>query len=208
MRHESRDRWSLEWMLEHGIPQGVVVAGAGFIWFGLPGALVGFVLGAAFTTLLGRLAGKFAGGIYAPSGASTAYVPTHSHIDALVIRGDLDGAAAAWEQELVASGGSVGVLVKAADFHLRERGDATRALELFQRAREASGAPADTRRYVQQKIVDIYLGPLKDEGRALVELRRLIDAFPGTREADAARGSLAAIKRDRERRDGEARAAR
>lgn len=202
MTQESRDRWSLEWMLEHGIPQGVVV-GFAFSWLGFLGAVAGFVVGVVVSTLLLRFSGRFAGGIFAPSGSSTAYVPTHSHIDALIMRGDLDAAAAAWEQELVASGGSVGVLVKAADFHLRERNDAVRALDLFLLARAAGATTEDTRRYIQQKIVDIHLGPLADEGRALVELRRLIDAFPGTREASAARASLAAIKRDREVRDAQ-----
>ena len=49
-------------------------------------------------------------------------------------------------------------------------------------------------------LVDLHLGPLEDEGRALVELRRLIDGFPGTREAEMAREALAKLKESRRER--------
>ena len=48
-----------------------------------------------------------------------------------------------------------------------------------------------------QGDIHLHLGPLEDEGRALVEMRRLIDRFPGTVEADQARAALARIKTDR-----------
>ena len=63
--------------------------------------------------------------------------------------------------------------------------------------REIPGASRELVRYAQTKIVDLYLGPLKDEGRALVELRRLIEGFPGTHEAEQARAALARIKTER-----------
>lgn len=194
LRHESRDRWSLEWLLEHGVPQGLVVGGVGFIWFGPLGFVVMFVIGAIVSIVAGRIAAKVAAGVYAPRGDSTAYTPTYSQIDALIIRGDLDAAGEAFEQEIARAPNHVGLLVKAADFHLRERRDAARALALYQAARTAGTGSAEMRRYIQQKLVDVYLGPLQDEGRAMVELRRLIDAFPGTREADAAKASLADLK--------------
>lgn len=184
-------------MLERGLPQGLVVGGAGFMWLGPLGFVGGFVFGTVVSFTVSALAGRFAGGVYAPSGASTAYTPTYSHIDALIIRGDLDGAAEALEHEMTRAPGHVGVIVKAADFHLRERKDAERALALYLAARRSGAGSDETRRYVQQKLVDVYLGPLRDEGRAMVELRRLIDAFPGTREAEAARESLAQLKAGR-----------
>jgi hypothetical protein len=49
-------------------------------------------------------------------------------------------------------------------------------------------------RYVSQKLIDLYLGPLAGEGRALVELRRLIERHPGTREAEGARSAIAGLK--------------
>lgn len=209
------DRGSAIGLLESGYVQGFIGGLVGLIFTPLlqargqlPGGLHITVLGivASFFVVKGiaglvaRTSGVAATAIYSPSGDTTAYIPTFSHIDALTIRGDLDGAAAAWAAVLAEQPQSVAVAVKAADFHLRDRGEPAAALELFLRARAlADSAMAgtnlgDLRRYTQQKIVDLYLGPLADEGRALAELRRLIDAFPGTREAAAARESLAELK--------------
>ncbi len=41
--------------------------------------------------------------------------------------------------------------------------------------------------YATQRLADLYLGALGDDGRAMVELRRLVERFPGTREGDGAR---------------------
>src|SRR5690606_14091577 len=122
--------------------------------------------------------------VYSPSGDTTAYTPTFSHIEALEIRGDLDGAAEAWAVEVAQAPDHMLTVIRAADFHLRARKDADAAMELFVRARTIGTGTPDLRRYVQQKIVDLYLDQLRDDGRAMVELRRLIDGFPGTREAE------------------------
>lgn len=208
----SRDRGSLEWLLERGYVQGLVSAGAGLIFTGLLQAkdyipasplvtLLGvfffFHLGAFIARTVSRMAGGTASSLYTPSGDSTAYTPTFSHIDTLVIRGDLEGAATAWEVAILENPANPGVIVKGADFHLRERKDAATALSLFLRARQLNSGGDDLRRYVQQKIVDLYLGPLNDEGRAMSELRRLIDGFPRSREAEAARAALADLKATR-----------
>jgi len=49
--------------------------------------------------------------------------------------------------------------------------------------------------------VDLHLGPLADEGKAMVALRRLIDGYPDTREAAEAREALARLKAARPRLD-------
>jgi hypothetical protein len=209
----SRDRGSLEWLLERGYVQGLVTGGVGLIFTALLqgkgyipanllvtllGAFFFFHLGAFIARSVGKIAGGAASSLYTPSGDSTAYTPTFSHIDTLVIRGDFDGAATAWEVAILENPTNPGVLVKAADFHLRERREPSAALSLYLRARQLNLGGDDLRRYIQQKIVDLYLGPLNDEGRAMSELRRLIDAFPQSREAEAAREALAAIKAKRE----------
>jgi hypothetical protein len=168
----------------------------------LPGGVLITLAGGVVSYLIGRAIARAAFGagtqmvtsVYSPSGDTTRYTPTFSHIEALEVRGDLDGAAAAWDAAVAEHPDSVLTLVRAADFHLRLRQDPAAALQRYLRARELGAGASDTRRYVQQKIVDLYLGPLADEGRAMVELRRLIDAFPGTREAEGARATLADLK--------------
>jgi hypothetical protein len=130
-------------------------------------------------------------------GKTTAYVPTFSHIEALEIRGDLAGAEQAWQEACREHPGNALVLVKAADFHLRLRNDPAAALQRYRQVRDLAVASPDLVRYASQKIIDLHLGPLADEGRALVELRRMIDRFPGTREAEDARAVLARLKHER-----------
>ncbi len=65
-------------------------------------------------------------------------------------------------------------------------------------SRVTAKSPDETRRYVSQRLIDLYLGPLTDEGRALVELRKLADGWPGTREGDGAERAIAR-SRDSER---------
>lgn len=195
--------------INRGIPQAILGAFVGALFVGLlqakgwiPGGIIVFILGTIVMGFIAWIPNHLAlsGGerlvtsIYVPSGDTTAYVPTFSHIEALEIRGDIEGAARAWAEACVEHAGNALVRVKSADFHLRIRKDAATALVLYRETREIPGASRELVRYAQTKIVDLYLGPLNDEGRALVELRRLIDAFPGTHEAEEARSALARIK--------------
>lgn len=173
----------------------------------------GYLPGGILITLAGGVASYFIGrtiaraafnagasmvtSVYAPGGDTTKYTPTLSHIEALEIKGDLDGAAAAWDAAVAENPESMLTIVRAADFHLRLRKDPPAALERYLSARALNGGAPDSRRYVQQKSVDLYLGPRRDEGRAMVELRRLIDGFPGSREAEGARAALAELKAQR-----------
>jgi hypothetical protein len=196
-------------LLHRGLPQGIFTGVLGLFFADLAqsngilpqgrlvfvlGGAVGFLTGRGIALAILRTSGGLAEKIYSPSGDSTAYTPTFSNIEALEIKGDLEGAAVAWSQAVAEQPEHALTVVRAADFHLRARKDPTAALALYQQARALGTGTDDLRRYVQQKLVDLYLGPLADDGRALVELRRLIDAFPGTREAEAARVALAEIK--------------
>ena len=49
--------------------------------------------------------------------------------------------------------------------------------------------------YATHRLIDLYLGPLKDPGRIMVELRRMADRFPETIDGQ---GALAELKRRRE----------
>lgn len=199
-------------LMERGIPQAIFTGLLGFVFTGLMQARE-MVPASPFFTVLGGVAGAFIGwginralltasaraaaSIYAPSGNTTAYTPTFSHIETLEIRGDLDGAAEAWDEAIGENPDNALVRVRAADFHLRARKDHARAVAIYREARDLGTANDELRRYIGQKLADLYLGPLGDEGKAMGELRRLIDLFPGSREAAAAREALTAIKAQR-----------
>ena len=200
--------------LHRGIPQGLFGFVLGLFFTGLlqstgrvpNGALVmlagGVILGGiawGINYALLSTGERFATQVYAPSGGTNPYTPTFSHIDALEIRGDLDGAAAAWKESCAEYPGNALAWVKAGDFHLRSRQDPAAALQHYRHVRDMPEANPQLIRYASQKLVDIYLGPLADEGRAMVELRRLIDRFPGTHESDEARAALARLKAQQSR---------
>ena len=159
--------------------------------------LAAALIGGLLQGLMVYAGGEVASFIVAPTGGTTPYTPTFSHIEALEIRGDLDGAEREWSASCAEHPENALVWVKAADFHLRLRKDPLAARSRYQHVRDLPRAHPDLVRYASQKLVDLHLGPLADEGRALVEMRRLIDRFPGTREAEEARAVLARLKESR-----------
>jgi hypothetical protein len=50
--------------------------------------------------------------------------------------------------------------------------------------------------YVSNKLADLFLGPLKQPGRALVEFRRLAERYPGSTAAEHAKLAIANLKAD------------
>ena len=56
------------------------------------------------------------------------------------------------------------------------------------------GVPARDAVYSSSRLVDLYDGPLDEPGRAVVELRRIIERFPGSDVAKHARTALPALK--------------
>ena len=181
------------WML----PAGVAASGrhvpVPFLLLIPLGALVGFTVGKLIGTALLSGSGAAAQRIYMPNAAGT-YAQTHSQIDALEAKGDYRGAVDSWEAVAVSQPANPWPLIRAGELYQRQLAEPAMALDRFQLARGIPGITPELERYASQKIIDLHLGPLDDPGRALVELRRLIDRHPGTREADGARTALASIK--------------
>ena len=183
----------------------IFVGALGGAWLGrfqVVGLLaVGYIAGALMHRAILKATGHAVERTLAPRGETTPYRPTFSGIETLEVRGDLVAAETAWAEALARHPGNAYVLMRVAEFHLRLKQDALVALPLYERIRELPDAGRELRRYASQKIVDLYLGPLADEGRAMVALRRLIEGFPESREAAEARDALArlkAVRRDAE----------
>jgi len=176
----------------------IFVGAIGSAWLGrfqVLGLLAfGYVAGALAHRAILRATGQAVERTLAPRGETTPYRPTFSDIETLEVRGDLAAAETAWAGALARHAGNAYVMMRVAEFHLRLKQDAAAALPLYERIRELPEAGHELRRYASQKLVDLYLGPLADEGRALVALRRLIDGFPDSREAAEAREALARLK--------------
>lgn len=161
--------------------------------------VLGFIVGKLTGLALLGGAGAAAQQIYMPGAAGT-YVQQHSAIDALEAQGNYQAAVDAWEAVAIAQPSNAWVLIRAGELYMRRLGDPAMALERFRGAREIATITVEHRMYASQKVIDLYLGPLDDPGRALVELRRFAETHPGTREANHALQALARLKA--ERRDG------
>jgi hypothetical protein len=182
---------------------------AGFFFGMIFGAMVGhtllgMILGPIIMTAVGfgvyRVmvtgVGDAVSGMVVPDargGAGLAY----SHIEALEAKGDIAGALAAWEAEIVAHPDAVAPRMNAADLYARKMSDPARAAQLFRELQSHPHANDETRRYASQRLIDLYLGALNDEGRALVELRRFAERWPNTPEARGALKAIADIKKSR-----------
>ena len=171
---------------------------------GLPAILL-TVVGALLTTVVTFYAGLAtanAGGAIAraytmPSGNSTPYEEQFSYQESLAARGDVAGALASYESIIAGRPEAVVPRLRAADLYARRGKDPARAAVLFREARGLAGTSPRDALYASSRLVDLYEGPLNDPGRALVELRRLVELYPGTDVAAGARKAIARIKEQR-----------
>lgn len=157
-------------------------------------AVLGFVAGRGMGRLVFEGSGRAAQSIYMPSGAGSAYTTQYSHIDTLEARGNYRGAVDAWEAAAIAEPQNPWPLIRAGEIYMRTLSEPATALERFKVAREVATITLDHRLYVTQKIVDLYLGPINDPGRALFELRRMVDTYPQRRESHFAREAISRLK--------------
>jgi hypothetical protein len=150
-------------------------------------------LGAAMAALsLGGAAGGVARA-FTMGTATTPYEEQYSYQQALVMQGKVNEALASFEDLIAASPEAVQPRVKAAELYARHDG-ARRAAELLREAQRSPRLTAGEDVYVTNRLVDLLAGPLGDPGRACVELRKLIDRYPGSANAARAREALARIK--------------
>lgn len=160
------------------------------------GALVAPGVTHAVARLAAGAAGRAAGRIYMPGGASTPAVPDFSREDAMAARGDVAGALRSYEGMLAADGERAAVLLRMAGLLARPGGDPSGAAALYQRARRAPGCTAEQDRFATQRLADLWLATPGSERRALTELRRLAELHPGTREAAGALAAIARLKKE------------
>jgi hypothetical protein len=110
------------------------------------------------------------------------------------MQGRADEALTALEAVIAASPGAVEPRVLAAEIYGRSPAGARRAAELLREAQRSRAIAPGRDIYVTNRLVDLLIGPLADPGRAMVELRRLIERYPNSSAATYARQALARIK--------------
>jgi len=136
-------------------------------------------------------AGQVIARFVAPSGSTTPYEYSFSFQQSLAAKGDVAGALASYEDVLRQSPHQVEAHVQAAELYAKS-GNAARAIELLRAVRVIPGVSETRCVYASNRLVDLYLAA--NDGRALVELRRLVDQHPGTDTGRRAREALGTIK--------------
>jgi hypothetical protein len=129
-------------------------------------------------------------------GSSTPYEDQFSREQALIMKRDYAGALQLFEQRIIDSPNEPRVRIAAADLYATHGANPGRASELYREVQRIPEVGSGHDIYVTNRLADLYLGALKQPGRALVEFRRLIDRYPGTTAAEHARTAIANLKPD------------
>lgn len=161
---------------------------------GLVGASLAAALMYFMMERLPAAAGAGALAVTAATGISTPYEPQFSREDALAARGDVAGALAAYEEVIAAHPQAIPPRIRAAELYAARGANPRRAAELFREIRAIPGVTNRDAVYACSRLADLYDGSLNDPGRALVELRRIIELYPGTPVAAHARAALPRLK--------------
>lgn len=164
---------------------------------GLPllGVMVGLVvlgLNAALTYGLIEPVGNAIGRILVPSGSSTPPLKGLSHIEAMVARGDLIEAAAAYRQEIETDPADVTSCERLGTLAMRELKDYDLAVWAY---REGERRAEPRRKAGFALLVSgIYRDNMQDAGRTMVELGRILRLYPDLPNIAELRAELAQIK--------------
>ncbi|HET9685097.1 MAG TPA: hypothetical protein VFP15_13415 [Gemmatimonadaceae bacterium] len=128
------------------------------------------------------------------SGASTPYEEQFSYQDALVMRGQVAEALASYESIIAERPGDASARLRAAALYASRAGDPRRAAALVREVQHMPGVLAKDDIAASNRLIELLAGPLGEPGRAMVELRRLMDRHPGTDVAARAKLMLAELK--------------
>ncbi len=176
-----------------GLTFGVLVLETGFSWSNVGVSVLAGALAGGMSLFLAH-ASESAWKHLMMNGTSTPYTEQYSYQQALVMQGKLDEALESFEAVISENPDAVDARIRAAELYAREKGDHARAAALFREAQGIASISAGEDIYVSNRLVDLLTGPLQEPGRALVELRRLIERHPGTAAAGHARIALAELK--------------
>lgn len=156
--------------------------------------IVGFLAGILLVRMIAMGTAQTIASAILPSGATTPSRADHSREDALLMQRDIRGALDSFEAKIAADPSVAHARLRAADLYAADGGDPARAAALFREVQRLPGISMRDDVYASNRLVDLYDGQLASTGRAIVELRRIIDRYPGTRAEEEARRGLATLK--------------
>lgn len=171
------------------------LGGARLILFTLIGTLSLFAGAVWFSLRMGSAAGEVASKVYM-GGDTTPYEDQFSEEQARVMQRDYATALAMFEHRITMNPNDPRVLMATADLYATHGENPKRAAELYRQVQKLPEVGSGQDVYVSNKLADLYLGPLKEPKRALVEFRRLMERYPGSVAASHAKLALENLKTD------------
>jgi len=145
-----------------------------------------------FVTRISHGAGRIFGEFIQPTAAGS-YERQYSHEDAMVMRGDVEGALTSYEEIILEIPSDPQPRIRAAELYLKS-GMRERAETLYRAVQRLPGIAPKDDIYASNRLVDLYLAWPGHETKSLRELRRLIDTYPETDVAERARAGLVNLK--------------
>ena len=170
----------------------VIMGFLGGGWIPLMIAAV-FVPALLFVALLHTTALDRGARLMIAKGSSTPYVPQHSNIQALVAKGQYVEAAEAYRQAIAAQPDDLVACEQLTQLALRELKDWDLALFALRQAEQRSSEPRRRAGYALL-AVNVYRDYLKDYGKTVVELRRVLARYPDVPNAAALRAEIEELK--------------
>jgi len=159
-------------------------------------SLFGWAVVLLFGIMRGTLfnkVGASVGAITVPSGGSTPSVAQHSNIEALVARGQYAQAAEAYRAVIAAEPADLVACEKLGQLASQELKDYPLAIEAYREAERRQPEPKRRAGYALL-VAGIYRDNLKDTGRTLVELRRILARYPDLPNAARLRAEIDELK--------------
>jgi hypothetical protein len=145
-----------------------------------------------FVTRMSHGAGRALREFIEPSGAGS-YERQYSHEDAMVMRGDAEGALASYERIILEAPTDAQPRIRAADLYAKS-GLRERAEVLYRSVQRLPNVASRDDIYASNRLVDLYLVWPGHATKGLRELRRLADTYPETDVAERARAGLVNLK--------------
>jgi len=148
----------------------LLLAGCVMGWLTLGGYLI---LHAVFVSPAGDAIGR----IIVPAGGSTPSVAQHSNIEAMEMKGRYAEAAEAYQAIIASAPEDLVACEKLGALAMRQLKDYELAIFAYREAEKRVGEPKRKLGYAMI-VAGIYRDNLKDTGKAMVELRRIVAKYP------------------------------
>jgi hypothetical protein len=165
---------------------GLIGALAGwFAGFGvIPGSMVGFLIVFVITLGIVEGAGSIMGTVHNPSGKSTPVRREYSYPESLAVRGRYDEAIDAYQVCCVDFPEDPEPYVRIARIYRDNLEQLEESVFWFKRARSEATVDRGRELLITQEIIEIYTNKLDSPKRAIPELARIKDRFPGDATAE------------------------